>query len=803
MTDRLNRYSRSALALLLVALTLGIGVPGAAAQGEPDRLPSRPAPRGVDKPEARPGHIIVKYKEHVGASRRGIIRQQERLERVHPLGLIRAELVKVHGRTAEAAIAALERRPDVEYAEPDYIRRPSAYEDEPLFGYLWGLHSTGQYIGGDYPSYGTANVDINALEASRLTTGSPSVTVAVIDDGVNFSHPDLSGQAWTNPGETGTDAYGRSKRTNHVDDDGNGYTDDVNGWDFYNWDNTVYDYYDGDFHGTHVAGTIAGKLDGQGVVGVAPNIKVMALKFLGPDGGSDSGAILAIEYAARMGVRVSNNSWGGGGYNQALKDAIDACGCLFVAAAGNGGTDGVGDNNDYSPDYPSSYISGNILSVAAIDNRGYFAGFSNYGPSSVDISAPGVDIASAHADGGHIYLSGTSMAAPHATGAAALVATINPTLSPSQVRSALMTTTKASPYTYGWTVTGGILDAYAAVASVNPKPADTTPPTGSVKLNAGATYTMSPGVTVSAPATDDASGVTHICVSIDGADCILYSYASSFYIDLADTSVGGSSTNGERSVHIAWRDGAGNWSQWRSDTIVLDTVRPTVGGPAHSMAANTQLGTSTVPVNLAWSGSDTGSGIANYQVQQRKYGTTAWGAWTSASGGTTARTLSRQLAPGRYQFQVRAQDKAGNYSAWKPGVAFTVSAYQENSTATAGKVTYASAWTRAALSGAYGGYTTSASASGRSATLTFTGGRQVAWVAPKASNRGYAWVYLDGVKVATVSLYSSTTVPRRVVYAKAGLNPSVTHTLRVYVPGTKQAASTGTRVDVDAFVVVR
>ncbi len=475
-------HTRSVIALLLVTFASGPGAPQpAVAQDSTPVLPTQAARRGADKPELSPDRIIVKFKERTTASQRDNARRQEQLEKVRPLGLIRAELVKVRGRTPDAAIAALERRPDVEYAEPDYIRRASSYETEPYIGYLWGQHNNGQYIG---EQYGSADVDINGLEASQVMTGAASTTVAVIDEGIDFSHPDLSGQQWVNPDEIAGNGW---------DDDGNGYVDDINGWDFYNWDNTVYDSYDGDAHGTHVAGTIAAKLDGQGVVGVAPNVKIMSLKFLGPDGGWDSDAISAIEYAAREGVKISNNSWGGGDYNQALKDAIDNCGCLLVAAAGNGGADGIGDNNDYYPDYPASYTSPNILSVAAVDNQGNLADFSNYGPASVDISAPGVGIASTYPEGEYVWMSGTSMAAPHATGVAALVASLNPTLTATEIKSALLNTGKASPYTSGWTVTGKMLDAYAAVTSIAPAPSDTTSPSGTVKISSGATYQQRDG----------------------------------------------------------------------------------------------------------------------------------------------------------------------------------------------------------------------------------------------------------------------------------------------------------------------
>ena len=272
----------------------------------------------------------------------------------------------------EDATRTLERRPEVEYAQPNFTYYPAGYADEPRFGELWGLNNTGQ-------NGGTSNVDINALEASAITNGDPNLVVAVIDDGVDFSHPDLAGRAWTNPGEV---------PNNNLDDDANGYVDDVNGWDFFHGDKTVHDPTE-DRHGTHVSGTIAASIDGQGVVGVAPNVKIMALKFLGPEGGYTSDAILAIQYAKAEGAKISNNSWGGGPYDQALYDAINNSGSLFVAAAGNNGN-----NNDAYPFYPASYDLPNILSVAAVDNQGKLASFSNYGATSVDISAPGVSILS-------------------------------------------------------------------------------------------------------------------------------------------------------------------------------------------------------------------------------------------------------------------------------------------------------------------------------------------------------------------------------------------------------------------------
>src|SRR5215207_5692311 len=342
-------------------------------------------PRALKDKEAAPDQIIVKFKKDAGSSTRADARSAAGLEKKKDLDLIDAEVDKVKGQSLERAIEALERRSDVEYAELDYMNYPSGYADEPQFGQLWGLDNTGQTING---ISGTADMDINAKEASAVNQGDQNLLVAVIDDGVDFTHPDLKDRAWKNPGESGS-----GKETNGLDDDSNGKVDDVNGWDFYYEDKTVHDPGE-DAHGTHVSGTLAASVNGEGVVGVAPNIQIMALKFLGPNGGYTSDAIDALGYAKSKGAKISNNSWGGGGFSQALKDAIEASDQLFVASAGNGNPYGQDNDTYYEPHYPASYDSPNILSVAAIDNQGKLAYFSNWGANSVDISAPGVSILS-------------------------------------------------------------------------------------------------------------------------------------------------------------------------------------------------------------------------------------------------------------------------------------------------------------------------------------------------------------------------------------------------------------------------
>ena len=232
-------------------------------------------------------------------------------------------------------------------------------------------------------------MDIAATEAWNITTGSKDVLVGVIDTGIDYSHPDLKGNMWSNPGETGLDADGNDRSTNGIDDDNNGYVDDHQGWDFYNSDN---DPMDGHSHGTHCAGTIGAKgNNGIGVVGVNWDVSLVGLKVFS-DGGSTTAAILAeaISYANTIGVDLTSNSWGGGGVSEAIRSSIqqaDEAGILFVAAAGNASAD-----NDASPQYPSSYDLDNIIAVASTDRNDRLSSFSSYGRVNVDVGAPGSDI---------------------------------------------------------------------------------------------------------------------------------------------------------------------------------------------------------------------------------------------------------------------------------------------------------------------------------------------------------------------------------------------------------------------------
>jgi hypothetical protein len=308
------------------------------------------------------------------------------------------------------------------------------------------MHNTGQ-------SGGVVDADIDAPEAWDISTNSSNLIVAVIDTGVDYTHPDLAANMWTNTVER--------NGSPGVDDDGNGYIDDIYGYDFYNSDGNPMDDHG---HGTHVSGTIgAVGNNGQGVAGVCWTAKIMALKFIGSGGsGYDSDAIDCIEYAVQMGAKVTSNSWGGGSYSQALKDAIDAAGAagvLFVAAAGNDAR-----NNDVFPHYPSSFDSANIIAVLSTDKYDVKSSFSCYGAVSVDLGAPGSNIYSCIPGSQYTYMNGTSMATPHVSGACALVWSVCPYLSSAAIKDIILQTTDPLPALDGLCVSGGRLNLYNALA---------------------------------------------------------------------------------------------------------------------------------------------------------------------------------------------------------------------------------------------------------------------------------------------------------------------------------------------------
>lgn len=377
-------------------------------------------------PEHVAGEYIVKMKPSVGAMSAGQlapmmsqlnVQMKKQISKSHHTIVVKKSILE----RPESVIQELSSHPMVELVEPNYIYHTSSLPNDVRFGDLWGLKNKNKASGG---------VDIDAEKAWQITTGSKDIVVAVIDTGVNYNHPDLKNNMWVNEPE--------ANGVRGVDDDGNGFVDDVYGFDFANNDP---DPVDDHYHGSHCAGTIGAEGDNtEGVVGVNWNVSIMALKFMTANGGGTlEGALQAIDYATQMGADVMNNSWGGGGESQALREAIERAekaGILFVAAAGNNRN-----NNDLAPMYPASYKTPNVVSVAAVDQRGRLASFSNYGQRSVHIAAPGVDILSTGKTG-YLEINGTSMAAPHVAGVAALLLAKEPSLTYQDLKSRILDTSE-------------------------------------------------------------------------------------------------------------------------------------------------------------------------------------------------------------------------------------------------------------------------------------------------------------------------------------------------------------------------
>lgn len=361
-------FSKVSVVIILLSSLLGCGSSSSISGIEQSGI-------SADKKKAAeymPGELLVKFRDGASAITAEGLHSSIKAVRKKELKEIRVDQIKLpENITVAEAIEHYQGDPDVEYAEPNYIIHKASEPSDQYFNNLWGLNNTGQ-------NGGISDSDIDAPEAWDITTGSHDVTIAVVDSGIAKNHPDLSGNIWINTGETNC--------SDGIDNEGNGYIDDCIGWDFIGNDNDPSDY---DGHGTHVSGTIAAQGNNSiGIAGVMWDAQIMPLRILGVSGsGTTADAASAILYANAKGARVINNSWGGSGYSQVLKDAIDASNALIVCAAGNSGT-----NNDAIPFYPASYTSSNIISVTASDQNDTLAAFSNFGINSVDIAAPGVNI---------------------------------------------------------------------------------------------------------------------------------------------------------------------------------------------------------------------------------------------------------------------------------------------------------------------------------------------------------------------------------------------------------------------------
>lgn len=421
--------------------------------------------RGIE--QGRPyvsGELLVQFRADADDAAKSIALRSVGAQRIEMIrsgarrGAMKGDLELVRLPTTfatKAAIRKLEASGAVDFAEPNWVYQHTATSNDTYYtnGSLWGMYGDATSPSNVYGS--------QAGEAwAAGHTCSSAVYVGVIDEGVMDTHEDLAGNVWVNPYDP----------VDGVDNDGNGYVDDVHGWDFDGNDSSTFDGTSDD-HGTHVSGTIAGKGgNAKGVAGVCWSATLISTKFLGKRGGTSANAILAMDYLTDLKTRhglnivASNNSWGGGGYSQALQDAIERGGdadILFVAAAGNDGVD-----NDSDPHYPSSYDSDIVLAVASLNSNGTLSSFSNYGATTVDIGAPGAGIYSTvpqrarrgQGGSGYASYSGTSMATPHVTGAAALYASTHPGATALQIKQAILNTAVATSSLSGKVTTGSRLN---------------------------------------------------------------------------------------------------------------------------------------------------------------------------------------------------------------------------------------------------------------------------------------------------------------------------------------------------------
>jgi subtilisin family serine protease len=573
-----------------------------------------------------PGELLVRFAGSTTASTRADVLSDldaTVVERLPLSGLVRVRLAP--GTSVDSAAAAFERRAGVRYAQPNHRYRLDVSPNDPRFldNTLWGLNK------------------IEAPTAWDTTQGSDSVTVAVVDTGLDYNHADIQDNVWANDDPLGGG-----------DNDGNGYVDDLRGWDFANGDNNPID---DEGHGTHVAGTIGARgNNGQGVVGVNWRVKLMALKAADASGSLEESWIIdAFYYACANGAKAINGSFGGPDGGQAMFDAINACpGSLFVFAAGNDG-----ENNDSFPAYPCSYPAANIVCVAATDSGDSLAFFSNYGVNSVDIAAPGYQIYSTLPGTSYGYSSGTSMAAPHVTGAAALVLADRAGLTTSELRRALLLAADPRASLTGFVATGGRLNVRRSLSQEIVAPTGLTAQSSSPSFNAWSNVNAA---TASWGGATDASG-------IDG-----YSFAwsadASFKPDEAKdveenvTTASFTLPDGRYWFHVRARDNAGNWADpvhlgpFQVDTF--PPVRPTLSSPSHR--AGVASADRRVQINWITLG-DSLSGLDGYSF--------AWGRQplvtvdqTKDAEETANRTVSGTLAAGSWWFGIRARDNAGNWT---------------------------------------------------------------------------------------------------------------------------------------------
>ncbi len=521
--------------------------------------------QGKDKKDGYvESELLVQFSSTMNAQQRDDVIRGHNSTRIRHFDAVDVDLIRVpRGQAVSASVGAFKSHRGVLLAQPNYVRRaivgPPPNDPFWLDGSLWGL----------------AKISAQSVW-TNFTAGDGSVIVADIDTGIDYTHPDLAANAWRNPLEI---------PGNHIDDDGNGYVDDVNGIDTANHDS---DPMDDQGHGTHTAGTIAAAGNNNlGVVGVNWNAKVLACKFLDSSGyGTDAGAIECFNYIVALrnrgeNIRVSSNSWGSQRGSSppapALMAAIDAAGVagiVNVFGAGNDGTD-----NDSSPFDPASYPSTSIISVASSGSSDRRSFFSNYGATSVDVAAPGENILSTYPGNDYQSLSGTSMATPHVAGVAALLARMDPTLSVAAIKGLILDNVDQSSKWTGKVVSGGRLNAFKAASAVGSASNNVPPSVSITGPQEGASFKAPVNITVDAVATDSDGTVQQVSFFVNGAP-IGTDATSPFSVTWAPA------PGNYTLTAVAMDDRYGSGTSTAVHVVIVDNVPPVVsiGNPLNGAA---------------------------------------------------------------------------------------------------------------------------------------------------------------------------------------------------------------------------
>ncbi|GDX92788.1 hypothetical protein LBMAG46_27960 [Planctomycetia bacterium] len=636
----------------------------------PEVLETRVLLAGKGGPEFVAGELLVQYNSGTtltarNAARAGMglqVAETVQTRTMQNAGFGAMERLRVgNGMTMEAAMARLKANARVKFVEPNYIYKPSAVSDDTYYtnGSLWGMYGSDS-PGASGPA-GTTNQYGSNAEAAWNTnlTGSRSIVVGVIDEGIDTSHPDLAPNIWTNPGEVANDG---------IDNDGNGYIDDTNGWDFVSNDKTVYDAGQ-DSHGTHVAGTIGG-IGGNtsGVAGVNWAVSMISCKFLGPTGGTTLNAVKALDYLTDLKTRhginlvATNNSWGGGGYSQSLHDAIIRSAkqdILFIAAAGNATA-----NNDTTASYPSNYNTtvgtstqtaasyDSVIAVASITSTGAISSFSSYGATTVDIGAPGSSIISTVPGATYANYSGTSMATPHVTGAAALYASAQSgRVSAASIRLALLSSAVPTASLAGKTVTGGRLDVFEAIRRSSfldlDRPVYGPTQTAGITLSSAAANlspTVADTVTVTVSSTTETAPLS-IVLTETAVNSGLFS---------GTVQLGSGAAAADSILQVAHGDViTSNYAALSlTDTATVDGVAPSIAGVSATPA--------TVSAVISWSTSESATGKVRYGTSASALNLVKSG---SAAGTTQAISIGGLTPSTVWYYQVESMDAAGNVAA--------------------------------------------------------------------------------------------------------------------------------------------